>query len=248
MTLHFSIFGNHYYFTFKFIGLTLLLVLVFSSMGVWQYHRAEQKRLLIQAYSERPQQQPVIFNHLFDVNRDSRFYAIHLTGHFDNQHQIFLDNKTMDGQVGYEVYTPFLVAGTTKAVLIDRGWVPADRDRRILPSLQPTQALVSIKGVVNTPPSYFSLGSIADDQKKAFPLRVQYINLKELTPLMELHLAPYVVWLDPADAHGFKRQWKVTFMGPEKHLLYTVQWFAFAISLLVIFVVLNLHRVRNNSR
>ena len=129
MVLRFSIFGNRYYFTFKFIGLTLLLVFIFSNLGLWQYHRAEQKRLLIQAYAERPRQQAIAFSTLFNEKADGRFYAIRLKGHFDNQHQLFLDNKTMDGQIGYEVYTPFLVEGTQKAILIDRGWLPADRDR-----------------------------------------------------------------------------------------------------------------------
>lgn len=244
MVLRFSIFGNPYYFTFKFIGLTLALVFIFSNMGVWQYHRAQQKRLLIQAYAERPFQQPLGFSSLFDEKTDSRFYSVNLKGRFDNQHQIFLDNKTMDGQVGYEVYTPFLVEGTTQAILIDRGWLPANRDRNILPTVEPVQASLSLKGVVNLPPGYFSLGAMTEGETAPFPLRVQYINLKELAPVLNLRLAPYIVWLDPADTHGFKRQWKVTFMGPEKHIMYTVQWFAFALSLLVIFGVLNLHRVK----
>jgi surfeit locus 1 family protein len=245
MVLRFSIFGNSYYFTFKFIGLTFLLVFIFSNLGLWQYHRAQQKRLLIQAYAERPFEKALTSSALFKADQDARFFSVKLKGHFDNQHQIFLDNKTLEGQVGYEIYTPFLIEGSQQAILIDRGWVPANRDRQILPSIQPVTEALTLKGVVNLPPSYFSLGSISENPANYFPLRVQYINVKELTPRLGLTLSPYIVWLDPADSHGFKRQWKVTLMGPEKHVMYAVQWFAFALSLLVIFGVLNLHRVKN---
>ncbi len=243
MVLRFSIFGNPYYFTFKFVGLTLIFVLLFSSLGAWQYQRAQEKRLLFAAFALRQSKEPIIFSQLFEKNRDSRFYTIHLTGHFDNKHHIFLDNKTQDGQVGYEVYTPFLVEKTKQAILVDRGFLPANPDRRILPTIQTLEARISLQGIVNEAPRYFSLGSLAEESQRSFPLRVQYIKLAELAPLLGLSLPPYIVWLDPADKHGFSRRWKITLMGPEKHLLYTVQWFAFALSLLVIFGVLNLHRV-----
>lgn len=244
MIIRFSIFGNAYYFTFKFIGLTCIFVLIFSSLGLWQCHRAQQKRLLIQAHATRLHQQALVFTNIYGMGEGQRFYPVQLKGHFDNQHQIFLDNKTHQGQVGYEVYTPFLVEGQSKAILIDRGWVPAHQNRSILPEIKPISALIAIKGVLNTPPSYFSLGSMTDNSKNPFPLRVQYINLQALAAILGKPLLPYIVWLDPADPHGFERQWKVNLMGPEKHIMYAVQWFAFAISLLVIFGVLNLHKVK----
>ena len=242
MLLRFSIFGNPYHFTFKFLSLTTVLVLLFCYLGLWQYHRAEQKRILIEQYEHRPHEKPIDFEKLFVKAQDPRFYAIQLKGKFDNQHHILLDNRTHEGQVGYEVYTPFLVAGTDKGILIDRGWVPANRSRAILPDIQPVEATLTLRGVVNTAPTYFSLGPMTDSLASPFPLRVQYLKLAELSPLLGYTLAPYLVWLDPKDSHGFERQFKVTFMGPEKHLMYTVQWFAFALSLLVLFVVLNLHR------
>lgn len=241
MLLRFSIFGNAYYFTFKFFGLLLIFVSLFSSLGIWQYHRAEEKRTLIEAYSERKSQK-LIGSRIFDASQDNRFYKVYLRGHYDNEHQLLLDNKTLNGQLGYEVYTPFLVEGGTQAILVDRGWVPANRNRRILPRIEPIRGPIAILGVLNLPPRYFSLGGLTESKKLLFPLRIQYVNLSELKPLLGLSLPSYVLWLDEADRTGFKRQWKVTLMGPEKHLMYAVQWFAFALSLLVIFVVLNLHR------
>ncbi len=250
MLLRFSIFGNAFYFTFKFLGLLLVFVSLFCSLGLWQYQRAQEKRLLMQSYAERQGQELSGYQRIFDPTQDTRFYKVRLQGHFDNQHQLFLDNKILNGQLGYEIYTPFEVkmsyssSRASKIILVDRGWVPADRNRHILPKIEPVSGLISIQGVLNTPPRYFSLGKMTESNRLQFPLRVQYINLDELKALLHLPLPSYILWLDPADPHGFQRHWQVTLMGPEKHILYAVQWFAFALSLLVLFVVLNLHRVK----
>lgn len=241
MTLQCSICGIRYHFTFKFLVLTCFFIFLFCSLGIWQYHRAQQKRILIQAYAKRPHLTPIPFSKLFN-RQDYRFYAIHLKGHFDNQHQIFLDNRTYQGQVGYEVYTPFFVTTHHTAILIDRGWVPANVDRSHLPQLPSISENISLQGVLNFPPAFFTLGDMVDTREKHFPLRIQYVDLNELSKILGYPLAPYIVWLDPANPQGFKREWKVSFIGPEKHIMYSIQWFAFAISLLILFIVLNLHR------
>jgi len=244
MRLRLSIFGKPYYFTFKFFGLTCLLVALFCKLGFWQYHRAQEKRLIIETYAERHDKQLPVYSDLFKDGGDSRFYSVRLSGHFDNQHLVLLDNKTYQGRIGYEIYSPLVISGTKSAILVDRGWIPAERDRHHLPKIQALSGEISLHGVINTPPRFFSLGSMMDGPTPQFPLRVQYIKIDELQPILGLTLAPYVLWLDPADKHGFLRDWKVSLVGPEKHLVYTVQWFAFALSLLVIFGALNLQRVK----
>ncbi len=241
MAMRFSICGKRYYFTFKFWWLTVIFVLAFCSLGTWQEQRAKQKSLLIQSYTQRMQQQPISAVEIFDSSQDNRFSPARLRGHFDTPHTILLDNKTFEGKVGYEVYTPFVIAGFSKAILVDRGWVAADSNRAILPKIEPVPGKITILGTLNSPPAYYSMGVMAEPNSH-FPLRVQYIDFKELSPIMPYPLAPYILWLDVKDPNGFQRQWKVTFMPPEKHTLYAVQWFAFALSLLVIFLVLNFHK------
>jgi surfeit locus 1 family protein len=246
MILRLSIFGNRYYFTFKFLGLALFFIILFSSLGVWQCHRATLKKQLIQAYQARLTESPIKLSELLDIKRDNRFYSVQIRGQFDNSRTVLLDNKTLEGQVGYEVYTPFIIAGTKQALLIDRGWVPASANREQLPDIRPVNGTISIQGTLNYPPSYFSLGSMTDSVIK-FPLRVQFIDLKLISSILGYSVIPYILWLDPNNPEGYTRHWKVALMGPEKHILYAVQWFAFALSLLVIFVVLNFHRQKNHS-
>jgi surfeit locus 1 family protein len=242
MRLRFSIFGNSYHFTFKFFWLLCLFVAVFSYLGVWQLHRAAEKRVLMHTRAARASQD-LVFDKILTDQADYRYRAMVLKGHFDNAHQILLDNKTHEGQVGYELYTPFRVEGSKQAILVDRGWVPASPDRHLLPALPARSSAVQLEGVLSLAPTHFALGAMSESQTPHYPLRLQFIDLKALSQILPYRLAPYVLWLDPKAPDGFIRDWKVTYMPPEKHVMYAVQWFAFALSLLVIFVALNLRKM-----
>jgi surfeit locus 1 family protein len=52
-----------------------------------------------------------------------------------------------------------------------------------------------------------------------------------------------IVLLDPVMPDGYERAWRPSLgFGPERNLGYAVQWFAFALVVLVIYVALNLER------
>ena len=52
----------------------------------------------------------------------------------------------------------------------------------------------------------------------------------------------YQLLLDAENADGFTRDWQPAVTGPEKHLGYAVQWFGFAITLVIIYIGLNLKK------
>jgi surfeit locus 1 family protein len=53
-----------------------------------------------------------------------------------------------------------------------------------------------------------------------------------------------IVLLDAAAPDGFERKWRPALgFGPERHLGYAIQWFAFALVAVVIFVAVNLRRM-----
>jgi surfeit locus 1 family protein len=51
-----------------------------------------------------------------------------------------------------------------------------------------------------------------------------------------------LVLLDPAEPDGYVRSWAPPGFPPMRHIGYAVQWFALALTLLVIYVVTNLRR------
>ena len=222
----------------KLAVLALIFFCLFISLGCWQLSRANQKKILLKAFTARTLASPLTARDLNKKN-DLRFYQATVTGMFDNEHTFLLDNKIFHGKVGYEIYTPFKIDELATPILIDRGFVPLGRDRNTLPAIRPILGKVTITGMLNQPPAYVSLGNISDTAQIKWPLRIQYANLDELSTLLKSPLFPYILNLAPTDPAAYSVEWQVVTMSPEKHMGYAVQWFALALTLLILFVVLN---------
>ena len=217
----------------------LVLIVFLTSLGFWQLSRAQEKKVLLQSYAERTAHKPYAATELQAPN-DWRFFRVELTGKFDNAHTILLDNKTMNGVVGYEVYTPFKADDMNQAILIDRGFIPLGANRNEVPTIKPaSEHNVTVSGMLNLPPRYVSLGQMLATKVAAWPLRVEYINLPKLANLTEYPLYPYVLNIDPKNPAAFKVEWQVNVMGPERHMGYAVQWFALALTLLILSAIMN---------
>ena len=51
-----------------------------------------------------------------------------------------------------------------------------------------------------------------------------------------------MVLLDASDPQGYVRNWRAPGLEPARHYSYAVQWWAFAVLAVVLFVVLNFRR------
>ncbi|MEV0270959.1 SURF1 family protein [Hamadaea sp. NPDC050747] len=56
---------------------------------------------------------------------DAAWRRVSVTGVYDSARELLVRNRTGEGQTGFEVVTPLVQADGT-AVLIDRGWIPAN--------------------------------------------------------------------------------------------------------------------------
>lgn len=224
----------------KFALLTLLFMSLFISLGVWQWNRANEKERLLQQYALRSANKLPLSK--MDVNQDLRFYPVQLEGRFDQPHTFYLDNKTYQGKPGYEVYTPFKAKGLAQPILIDRGWIALGENRATLPALPAVPRTVKIEGILVKPPAYFVLGALDEKSTLPWPKRIEYIDLQILSKLLGYPLFPYVLKLETGSPYGFTQTWQAVMVKPEKHRGYAVQWFAFALTLLILFVVLNWKR------
>lgn|SRR3990167_3703872 len=226
-------------------GTTPLLLIFFAllafcllvSLGIWQLQRAQQKRALLQAYAARSQQAPLTASDL-NPTADLRYYRAKLEGTFENQHTFLLDNRTYQGHIGYEIYTPFKIKGLNKIILVNRGWLPASSSRAELPTIPAATQTMSITGILNNPAAHFSLGSFADSNANRWPLRIEFIDLQILSKLLGYPVFPYILWLDSSSKGSFTPAQQVTTISPEKHIAYAIQWFALAIGLLIVCVAL----------
>ena len=67
-------------------------------------------------------------------------------------------------------------------------------------------------------------------------------SFEDLSLALGQPLFDYQLLLDPERGDGFQRNWAPRVMGPDKHHAYAVQWFAFALVLVALFIVLNFRR------
>jgi surfeit locus 1 family protein len=87
------------------------------------------------------------------------------------------------------------------------------------------------------PRAGIELGSPA---ASGWPRVVSFPRIVELGAALGQPLYPRLVLLEPAEPDGYLREWRPSGLAPERHLGYALQWFAFALTLAVVFVVANL--------
>lgn len=222
----------------KLALLALFLFCVFIGLGMWQLTRANLKQQLLNTFTERTLHSPFSARDLSTI-KDWRFYRVQLTGTFDNKHTFLLDNKIHLRQVGYEVYTPFNAEGMSIPILVDRGFMPLTGNRATLPAIPPIDGTITFIGILNLPPLYVTLGKMSDTAQAHWPLRVEYIQLASISKILNVRLFPYVVAMDAKNPRAYAAEWLTPTMSPERHRGYAVQWFALALTLLILFVALN---------
>ena len=228
--------------------LTAVLVVLFLRLGFWQMHRAAEKKGMISAYQQAAKLEPVDLTAVLLADSKPVYaQALKVQGRFETQTNLFLDNQVLRSQPGYHVWTPLrLLSG--HRVLVNRGWVPMSPDRSILPSVETPTGDVSLRGVWQALPRPGL--RIGTNSCLVPPLGlgqhvVQYPLFEELRCILGPAVLDGVLWLDPAEPHGFVREWAQNDFPPERHYGYALQWFSLAATLLVLFSVVTLRRTES---
>ena len=226
--------------------LTVVFISLFVFLGIWQLNRAEYKRNLHAEFEEQLAAPEINFNNAgYGEQTESLLWRrAKITGHFIESKQVLLDNQVMNGEPGYFVYTPLQVDGLDKWLLVNRGWVSAGNDRMLPPSLQQTDSIVTVNGVIKqVPKTGLLLKEVSPEKITEEMLLVQRIDLSELESVLSKNLYPFILRLDAESDHGYAREWQIPGSGEAVHMGYAFQWFAFAITLLIIYLVLNIKKV-----
>jgi surfeit locus 1 family protein len=235
--------SKHYSFSLKLIPTlaTLVYLPIFILLGIWQIQRAEEKQIIVSNYETHRHAAPINIDQLV-TKKNINYTAVKITGHFDNAHQFLLDNKFYQHQLGYQVITPFVMSNH-KTVLINRGWISQGPSRAQLPVIPSVQNEMTIEGIVNIPVKSFSLGN--NTETSQWPKRINEIDIAQLAKKTGDDFYPFIILLDPASPNGFAREWAPLHVNPAKSYAYAFQWFAFAVSLLVIYIALNTKKKKN---
>lgn len=231
-------------------SVALLLVLpVLISLGLWQLDRARQKVEIRDLYIARSAE-PALVLGAREVRDEDRFRRVQGTGEYAARFGFLLDNQVYKGRPGYHVFTPFKPGRGQQWILIDRGWVPWGPDRDRLPEIEVPNGDVKVSGQLRAPgrPGLMLGGGEVTDTKEEMPLRWQSVDLRRYARITGLSIAPLLLQLDADNEHGYVRDWPVySDSWIDRHKGYAFQWFALAVTLVFIYVMLNFKRTDDNG-
>ncbi len=221
--------------------IALAIVLGMLRLGVWQLDRAKQKRDIVSQLNSRSQQALVPLHSIENdiKSGDLRFRNVSITGRYLKNNVIFIDNQVVEGQVGYQVFTPFKLSSSDLVVLIARGWVSVGESREVLPEIETSSDQLVLQGRLNNAPAKPPLW----DEK--YPVSQgavwQYLPISKVADVLEVQVFPLVVELAPdaSDSKALLRKWPdIDDQWVAKHQGYAFQWFAMAVVFFIACLVL----------
>lgn len=212
----------------------------FCTLGTWQIHRAQAKQALLNQYSASAQVPTQVFESKAAVA--DVITHVKVSGRYEAARQLLLDNQSHQQRPGYQVWTP-LRLHSGELIVVNRGWIPLT-NRAALPALSAPLELQQITGYWQPlPKAGMRLGPVACVKATVYPQLVNYPTAQDLSCLFGEPVVSGELLLDADQAAGYVRVWNFdSGIPPSRHYGYAVQWFALAVTLVIIFLKLNLKR------
>lgn len=228
-------------FTRKWILATLLVLLgatLCIRLGIWQLDRLDQRRAFNAHYLSVRDLLPL------DLNADTtsdlasmEYRAVTVRGTYDFANQVALLNYYNEGVYGYHLLTPLLLPDG-RAILVDRGWIPADGNATPAGwSRYDGVAQAEVEGVMRLGVAKAPFGGRADPPLAPGQTRLDFWNFvifERLAaqipyPILPIYIQPNP---DPADAEPPIPSVPEIEITEGPHMGYAIQWFFFASMLL----------------
>lgn len=219
-----------------YLALAVVASAIMVALGFWQLDRYELRHGINVRVATAAKTAPVPLHSLIGVDRPAtgvkEWTRVTATGTYDVAHTVIARDRTVNGDVGFEVLTPLVLADNSMLV-VDRGWIaPGPRGTTVAPAVPAAPAgEVTVTGRVHLPESSPDTPATIGGQPS-----VRRIDPAKLTAILGTpSVYPDYLLLDsqtPAGAGGFTR----IPSDSEPAWLdagYTVQWWMFAALALV---------------
>ena len=250
----------------RFVLITLAALLcaaITASLGFWQLGRAAQKQQIFDAIArqqalapwhnaELAAQVPLVTQSISATQRQELLHRpAQLQGQWLTEQTIYLDNRQMQGKVGFYVLTPLrlIAPNDGKVIIVQRGWVPRNfSDRTALAPVQTPGGVVSIEGRLEAPPSKLmelesgaNGGADPDGQKSRIRQNADIAQWAQQSGLPLLGLSLVQTGPDTG-SEGLLRDWPQINAGVQKHYGYAFQWFGLSVLVVLLYVWFQLVR------
>lgn len=198
-----------------------LLVVQFAGLSVWQISRGLEKRATQLTYKSQTG-----FSDWHNGMDIRSYQHLRVTGYYDAEHQILLENIIINSRYGYYIITPLLVSDDAPVLLVNRGWLEKTGAALDLGKLALPDGELSVRGRAGSlPRAGYKMGE-SIDPASAWPKAAVYPSLDEVSAALGREVQNFVLLMDHEEQHGFLRHWVPSEFGPSKHFAYAVQWFA----------------------
>ena len=226
---------------FKMFGrqwlLTTLLVMLGAGacvrLGIWQLDRLAQRRAFnAQVVSMRAMPE-LDLNVTQDNLTAMEWRAVTVAGEYDFDNQIALRNQYFREQYGFHLITPLLLSDG-RAVLVDRGWIPADGNSAPADWRRYDKAgAVTVKGQIRLGQTKPAFGGVADPTLGPEQIRLDLWNNLDVAriasqipyPILPVYVQASADVSDVEPPIPYQPEVELT-EGP--HFGYALQWFTFA--------------------
>ena len=226
----------------KLTFFSLFFFLSFIKLGFWQLDRKDEKIKLIMKKAELNESQGILSSDISSATESGT--PVLLKGAFDKKVILLLDNKILDGVVGFEVLHLFRDQSGLN-FLVNRGFVPAARTRSENPEIPKIEDFLgAFEGYVyrqTTNPYALEAGKV--DYK--FPQIVQKEESFGLSRKLNKEISPFIIRMRDDQAGALPRSWHVSNIKPEKHQAYAVQWFLMSLAILIAWLSFTIRFSRN---
>ncbi|MEX0942843.1 MAG: SURF1 family protein [Pseudomonadales bacterium] len=226
----------------KVTTFSVVFLAVFLHLGFWQLERAREKVEILAAQEERAKGPGQA---LVGISSDPHAVAglpVELNGRYFSDQVFLLDNRVLDGQVGFEVLVPFKDEASGRIALINRGFVAMGRTRNDLPDIP---ALVpghhQARGTVYVSGEKSGTSEMIAEGPAGTTI-VQVGDPQLIADQFDSRLYEHLIRLKVDDVNALPRHWPATVMMPATHWGYAIQWFLMALAVTVAWGIFTFHR------
>lgn len=208
--------------------LWLLVLAGLVSLGLWQLDRADLKKRWLAQQQDLELISPSEVE-ITQAMKGRRWIRVVLPVSWPPAEPLYLDNRTYQGQAGYELLLPIRLEDGSH-IAANLGWLPIPGSRDVKPRLVRPK-VGDVSAVLGSPVDTFTLAESGADKK----WRLQQQSLRKMEARWRLELQPWMIWLtEPIVADVVARSPGAGQMPPERHIGYAVQWFSLAFALLIL--------------
>jgi surfeit locus 1 family protein len=167
-----------------------------------------------------------------------RYRRVSARGEFLPEAAVFLDNQVRGTTPGFVVFMPLRLGESRMHVLVKRGWIAAPPDRGIEPSIRTPSGEVEVEGTALPPnPRFLELSSSTRSGRLW-----QNVTLERVAAATHLEFQPLILEQQGDVDDGLLRDWQRPVRSSAKHYGYAFQWGAMALTILILYLVLNVRR------